>query len=920
MARPGRPRDTAGPTTLPTGFVAFLFTDIEGSSRRWDAHRDAMDAAVRRHDAILRRAIRAHDGHVFKTVGDAFCTVFQRPSDALRAAVDAQVLLNEEDFSTVDGLRVRMGIHVGEASERDGDYFGPAVNRVARLTSIGHGGQILLSDATRSAAGEGLPAVSSLTDFGLRRLKDLTQPEHVWQLSVAGLPDVFPPLNSLDARPNNLPFQSTTFRGREQELQAVETLISQSRSVTLVGAGGIGKTRLALQAGADLLDHFHDGVVFVELASATDPALVPVLVASAVAANAAPDRPPIDVITDHLRRKHALLILDNCEHVVASAAEVSKAILERCGEVRILATSRQPLGVHGEQVHRVASLAFPEASDALRADDALRFGAIALFVDRAQASNARFALTDENAAFVAQICKRLDGIALAIELAAARVKVLSVSRLADLLHERLRLLTDGARTAAPRQKTLRALIDWSHDLLSAEEQVLFRRSAVFAGGFSLAAATAVCAGDGLDDLDVLDLLSSLVDKSLVVPEIGADVERFRLLESTREYALEQLQKSGENERLGRTHASYFLDVARAVDGIGDARRQARRFEPDVDNYRIVLVWAIERENDPALGAALVAALSNLWASGPRAEGLRWARTALTAAGTSLADEVAARLWLLVAQISDAQPSREASERAEALFRRLDDRRNLAMALYYLGFSFYQLGKFEEAEDAYRRALALGREIGDRQCVASSLNGLASALYVLGDVEGPQKCYAEALAVHTAANNDNGRAAVLGNLAELEFAVGNVEQAVAHGIEALEIDLRVRNASGAAVGHNNLCAYRISLGKLDEARADAREGLRLSRDVQRAIITAMSLQHLALIGALTGNGASAARLLGYIDKVYADEGAQREPTEAWSHGQLLEALRERLPEAEIQTLAAQGAAWPEDRAVEESLTL
>jgi len=499
------------PVALPTGTVTFLFTDIEGSTQRWEHDRDAMRVAVAQHDALMRKAIESHRGYVFKTVGDAFCAVFSRADDALAAALAAQHALDAEDFANIKRLRVRMGLHAGEADVRDGDYFGPAVNRVARLMSIGHGGQVLISGAVEHALHDALPSGATLVDLGLRRLKDLTQPEQVWQLVMTGLPHEFPPLNSLDARANNLPVQLTNLLGRERDLEEVKSLIGSHRLLTLSGAGGIGKTRLAVQAGADLIDRYPDGVWFADLAPISDPQLVASVVAKVVGIAQTEQRRVDEAIPQWLKRKQLLLILDNCEHVIQAAAELAAAVLGAAPLVRIVATSRQALGIGGEVVYRLPSLALPETLTGLSAETASAYGAIALFVDRATASDTRFVLSDDNAAIVAEICRRLDGIPLAIELAAARVRVLSISNLAQRLNERFKILTEGSRTALPRQKTLGALIEWSYGLLNPQEQTLFNRIGIFAGGFSLDAATAVCAGESLDESDILNLLSSLTE-------------------------------------------------------------------------------------------------------------------------------------------------------------------------------------------------------------------------------------------------------------------------------------------------------------------------------------------------------------------------------------------------------------------------
>jgi predicted ATPase/class 3 adenylate cyclase len=536
--------------------VTFAFTDIEGSTARWERDRAAMQEAVRRHDAILRTAITEHRGHVFKTIGDAFCAAFRCPEDAVAAMLSAQQALAAEDFSAVEGLRVRMALHTGTTDERDGDYFGPVLNRVARLLGVAHGGQVLISGDTAELTNGAISPQGALRDLGFAQLKDLASPEHVWQLDITGLPSEFPPLRSLDALPNNLPLQRTSFVGREQDVSEVKALLDRHRLLTLVGSGGVGKTRLAIQLGADLLDRYPDGAWFVDLAPIGDPELVASVAAQTLGMSQRQGQRVDEALPQWLKRKKLLLIFDNCEHVLETVAALADGILSTAKDVRIVATSRQPLEISGETVHRLPSLAVPPDAAGLTADEALRYGAIALFVDRANGVDTRFALSDDTAPVVAEICRRLDGIALAIELAAARVKVLSIPNLAQRLNDRFKLLTGGSRDALPRQKTLHALIDWSYDLLEPQEQLLFARLGVFAGGFGLEAATQIC---GVDcHIDILDLLASLTDKSLVVADTSGEHERYSLLESTRAYALEKLTAAGAHEQSRAVTPSIFV--------------------------------------------------------------------------------------------------------------------------------------------------------------------------------------------------------------------------------------------------------------------------------------------------------------------------------------------------------------------------
>ncbi len=662
---------------IPTGTVTLLFTDIEGSTRRWEERRDAMAQALRRHDELVRRAIERHGGHVFKTVGDAFCAAFWRATDALAAAIDAQRELSGEDWNAIDGLQVRMALHSGTTDEREGDYFGPAVNRVARLLATAHGGQVIFSDATASLLRGVMPERSESCDLGEHRLADLVEPEHVWQLVAPGLAQTFPPLRSLASMPNNLPRQLTPLVGRDEVLAEIQPAIREHALVTLVGTGGVGKTRVALQVGADSLDGCRDGVWFVELALTDDGSLVASAIASTLGLREQPERPVLETLLRYLKDKHLLLILDNCEHVIEEVAKIADTILRGSPDVRLLATSREPLRIAGEYVYRMPSLAFPSQRDTLTAEDALRYGAVALFTQRAAASDARFKLTDENAPVVAEICRRLDGIALAIELAAARVKVLAPRQLAEKLDKRFRVLTGGSRTALPRQQTMRALIDWSHDLLSTKEQKLFRRLAIFVGGWTLETAGVACADeeaaeDAIESWEVLDLLSSLVEKSLVHVEQIEGGMRYRYLESTREYARERLAEAGEEAAIAQAHAAAFLELGEELYEFFETtpeREWLVRAEPELENFRAALTWALRAQGDVLLGQRLSAALRPAWTRFAAAEGQRWIQAARDLSRSEMPASVEAALECAEAAIATAlnQPQ-TARERAEPLWR------------------------------------------------------------------------------------------------------------------------------------------------------------------------------------------------------------------------------------------------------------
>ena len=920
MTAGSKPSASADAHVQPTGTVTFLFSDIEGSTRRWEVRREAMGAALKRHDEHLRTAIESHSGHVFKTVGDAFCAAFARVSDAVAACIDAQRALSAGDFAAVDGLRVRCALHTGEAVERDGDYFGPALNRVARLMAIGHGGQILFSGVTRDLARDSLPDGTTLVDLGSHRLQDLTEPEHVWQLNVAGLPNEFPPLRSLDTLPNNLPIQRTSFVGRAHDVADVKELLERYRLLTLVGSGGVGKTRLAIQAGAELLERFPDGVWFVDFAPISDPELVASVVAQALGMTQQQGRRVDETIPQWLRRKKLLLIFDNCEHVLEPAAALADAILATAQDVRILATSRQGLNISGEAVHRLPSLPVPAEAAALKADEAVRYGAIALFVDRAKSADTRFTLTDDTAPIVAEICRRLDGIPLAIELAAARVKVLSIPHLAQRLNERFTILTGGSRTALPRQKTLTATIDWSYDLLTPQEQRLFVRLGVFAGGFGLGAATKVCGGDGVDEIDILDVLTSLTDKSLVVADTSGEQERYRLLESTAAYALEKLSASGERERMTRRHAEYFRDV---VEAAFRERRNPLSWHPsvelDLDNYRAVLAWSLTQRNDNSLGGAIAAALSGFWwNAGLGAEERYWIEMALDRVNEAEQPQIVARLQVVGAKFLSNERAYETAQRAIRLCESVGDVRGAAGAKRALGFALMMMGRLDEASVVMAQALAAFRACGAEHDVAGTLSLQAGIEADRGDRRLGRELHAQSLAAFRALGDKFGEAIPLVNLGELEFSDGHPERARCYTNDALEILSHGKNALLLATAHGNRAAYCIALGDFSAARESALEALRFARQAQVERLITSAIQSFALIAAHGDDAQRAAQLCGYVDERNRRLRQERTAAGKAAYENLAAALREMLSEDEIKALATEGAAWPEDQAVEEAL--
>ena len=883
----------------PTGTVTFLFTDIEGSTTRWEQQRAAMQTALACHDAILREAIEVHGGHVFKTVGDAFYAVFTSAPDALEAALGAQRALHAEAWGeAVAALPVRMALHTGTVQQRDGDYFGPPLNRVARILAAGHGGQVLLSTVTQELVRDQLPPSAELRSLGEHRLKDLIRPEHIYQFLAPDLAGDFPPLRTLEHRPNNLPLQPTPFLGRERELAAMGTLLRtpSMRLLTVTGPGGTGKTRLALQAAADALDLFADGVWFVNLAPIADPALVVATIAQVLGVRETGAQSVGDLLAHYLRDKALLLLLDNFEQV-REAAPVVADLLAVAPRLRVLVTSRAPLRLRGEHEYAVPPFALPDPQHLPALATLTQYDAVRLFIARAQEVRADFAVTNANAPAVAEICVRLDGLPLAIELAAARVRLFPPQALLARLGSRLTLLTGGARDLPARQQTLRGAIDWSYSLLQPAEQILFARLAVFLGARTFEAIEAVCNPDGA--LDVLACVESLVEKSLLRQEEGpGDEPRFVMLETIHEYARERLELREEGEDLRLRHAEYFRQVAEAAMAeLRGAHHNAvlARLMAAQENLRAALSWALERqEGETALWLAL-ALLDSWMASGQRAEARQWLEAALAATEHAQA------------AVPDAAPARELR----------------AKALSEIGLLASLQGDFGAARLRVEEALALRRTLADKMRIARSLELLASIANDQGDYATSRARYAEAVALTRELGNPAELAVMLNNVGWQAYLAGDDARALV----LLEESLALLRHAGDTTWR--LAVTLVSLGPVlivhaDYARAGAllREGLRLAQHQRTRSHLMWGLEGLAWLAAPEGmtrgqpvaGAERAARLFGAAAAWRETAFELLTPAERSVQEHHVAIAQVHLDEAAWQAAWAEGRAMPLEQAV------
>jgi predicted ATPase/class 3 adenylate cyclase len=949
----------------PTGTVTFLFTDIEGSSRLWEHYPHAMPAALAAHDTTLRGAIAEQHGEVVKSTGDGVLAAFASAADGVAAALNAQRALRAQEPSLENAprIRVRMGLHSGEAQARDGDYFGGTLNRAARLMAIGHGGQVLLSEATGVLVRERLPAGAALLALGEQRLKDLTLPERVYQLNAPDLPADFPPLNSLSAYRHNLPVQLTSFVGRDAELAEVERLLHETRLLTLIGPGGTGKTRLSLQAAADLLDHFPDGVWLVELAPVTDPTQVEQAVASAFGVHEQPGVSMSQALADYVRSKQLLLVLDNCEHLIGAVAQVAQQLLQAGPRIKLMASSREGLALAGETIYQVPSLGLPplgNTSDAAAVtsggepDALMQYESVRLFVERARAIAPSFALTADNAPAVAEICRRLDGIPLALELAAARIRLLTPAQISARLRDHFRLLVGGSRTALPRQQTLQALIDWSWNLLGEPERALLRRLSVFAG-WSLEAAEEVCSSQSsvassqiapvggntnltTDDWllptdDVLDTLGQLVNKSLVVVQQQADESRYRLLETIRQYAHEKLAAAGESTAFHERHARYYARLAAEYEPHYYGPELAlwlRKFEMDAGNFGAADEWLLE--SDPLNALRLAIATSFVLQRGGRyiqcerqlSDAIERVRALAAPDGLALRTALAEGLTALGSSLiarGENRRAREAAREAAELAQAIEDRTILAHALGAQAICDMLDADYEHAEAEAHEALAIVRDTGQSLSfrrlwgITAVMSALASVHMMRGDDPAAAVAQSrEAMRVAEAGGNPWALGMTAMNAARVAGFAGDFKQARAL-IERAKAELeRAGDVHFAHLMIAELGHYLRRDGLRAEARAMYRQSLRWVQEFGNRGAVAHQLECFAMLALDDGAPGQAARLFGAAQQLREQASAPPTAFERTEYDAAQARLRAALKAEALERARAEGQALTMEQAV------
>jgi predicted ATPase/class 3 adenylate cyclase len=894
--------------------LAFLFTDIEGSTALLQRLGDDVYAQVLAgHHALIRSSLAGHGGTEVDTQGDAFFAVFSSPRACVAAALQMQQAMAAHAWPGGEQVRVRMGVHCGEAERTTAGLVGLEVHRAARVAAVGYGGQVLVSETAAALVRDWLPPGAALADLGTHRLKDLGRAERIFQLHGAGLPAEFPPLRSLGnpALQNNLPAQLSAFIGRQREVAEARALVESSRLVTLTGAGGCGKTRLGLQVAAELLDGSGDGVWLVELAAVTDQDVVAAAISRAVGIAGRPGQPTLETLLDALAPLDMLIVLDNCEHLIGGCAKAAEAILNRCPRVRLLATSREPLRIGGETVYRVPPLSLPAPGQAGPAA-AGSSDAVALFVDRARAQGGGLPVDEQTAPLLVSVCVRLDGMPLAIELAAARLGSLSLPDLHDRLDQRFRLMTGGSRTAPPRQQSLRATVEWSYSLLTGAEQVLLGRLSVFAGTFDLDAAEAVCGSGDIAALDVADLLSSLVDKSLVVAEPTGPTLRYRLLETIRQFAADRLAEAGDDQAATVTaaHCAHFLSVAEAaaphLTG-PDQIRWLARLDADQANLRRATDYAAGRREGTALVLRFGAALGRYWyARAWHLDALSLLLPVLERPGARADPDLFAAA-LVTAGIAANQCDQAAAvrlgEQGVELAGQLGSERLLTESLTILCFSYFFAGQPDKGLPVGQEAAERARQLGDDVVLGRSLVGCLLYRGLL-DPGRYEELLAEAVAC-TERSGDQLMNYFLHNDAGCTaLQAGDIAAARAH----LERAAQIARGIGQ-VGSNlpvNLGWLLREDNDLDGARSLFQEGLRISRRNGERRGLASAILGLACLAADLGDCRRAGTLHGAARAFLAPTGERWNEPDARYRSESVDQLRARLGEEQFDLAYAKGA--------------
>jgi len=828
--------------TIPTGNITFLFTDIEGSTKLSQKFPDTMPAAMEIHNNILLKSIESNNGFVFKNTGDGFCAAFQNAGDSVRAAVEIQTnLLNENWKDAV--IKIRIGIHSGKAEWNGKNYMGYiTLARTSRIMSSAFGDQIIISNDTYNLFSESNTLLQShenirseknnlislhqsgdtkisFWDLGERRLKDLINPIKLFQITAPGLRENFPPLETLDARPNNLPVQLTSFIGREKDIKEIKKLTVDNRLVSIIGPGGIGKTRLSLQVAAELIDQYSDGVWLTEFAQISDPELISQTTAKFLGINEQSNQETIITLINYLKDKELLLIFDNCEHLVSACAVLTEKLLQNCAKLKIIVTSREAFRIEGEHLYNIISLSHPEPNEVNTPIELSQFEAVRLFIERALSVSPGFKIDNENAPALAQICYHLDGIPFAIELAAARTKILTLEKICEKLNNRFQLLTGGKRTSLPRQQTLRAMIDWSYDLLSHKEKLLLQRLSVFSGGWTIETAEQICADEEIDDSEILDLNSLLLDKSLISAKESSGSIRFFMLETIKEYTKEKLEKMND---VYRKHFSYFNQLCNCDEMRSKGLTQLqwiKLVDTELDNIRAAIQWAVEKNSDEACDIISTTGIFNN-IKGYYKEGLQ---TCLKILNSSLSVnelpkvKVLYTAALMASNLGNSADAEYYAKEGLRVAKKYNDKHKIASCLNVLGSSINKnLERSAEALEYFEEALSIFREVNNKTEIGVLLFNMSTTVNIKGDPKLVLKYRLEAMKIFKELDDTHNISLILASLGVYELRENNFELAKNYTEESLAIAHEIGDNFLISVNLVNLGCIYSGLNQYEKA--------------------------------------------------------------------------------------------------------
>ncbi|HMQ67840.1 MAG TPA: tetratricopeptide repeat protein [Ignavibacteria bacterium] len=830
----------------PTGNVTFLFTEIYENSGSSGKDPGSFQTTLDSLDKLFREIIESHNGFIFKRNNEAHCAAFYDPAEAVKAAVNIQIKLEERriDF---DSVKIKSGIHTGEAEYGGGDYTGyVTLSKVHRLMTASNGGQILISGEVYEDLKGKLTDKISYRDFGKRQLKDINQLVQIYQVVPEKIPSEFPPIKTVDQRWNNLPLELTSFIGRKNELKEIREILSEVRLLSIIGFGGTGKTRLAVHLASSLVDEFGYGVCIAELAKLTDsPHILQEIMA---VLKIAPDvkREMTDVLADFLREKEILLILDNCEHLLKESAEISELLLTKCPKLKIIITSREPLHLTGENIVNLSQMELPDSYEKKSAEEILQTESVKLFIERAKAVKTDFKLNDKDTTAIAQLCIKLDGIPLAIELAAARVKVMPVEKILERLNDRFNLLTGGNKSLLPRQQTLKALIDWSYDYLPEKEKLLLQKFSVFSGGWTLEATEEICADDNIDEFEILDLLSNLSDKSLLKTTENEYGHRYYLLETIRKYGEGKLNESGNKNRYRKKHFDYFLKFAENSEkGLSGAGQKIwlQKIAAENENLRESLRWSLEYDPEAALKLSVI--LSKFWELRSYfSEGIESLQKALESA--SSADELwraraIFRMGFLYIQQGNYDESKKHLDRCLAIFRKLKDKDGEAAALMAHSMIALFLIDYNELKNLAEESLKISEEINNRGYIARNLQNIALGLLQQGFHKEAREKIEDGISIYREIKDSVQLAKIIGNLGALDYLDGNYQKAKTVFEESLSLRRELGDRQGISIALSNLGSVAYMLKEYDEAERYLEESIVILKDIgdRRVYVTPIS---------------------------------------------------------------------------------